>query len=663
LRRKSAKTVFKSPRSYEPATIALDYTGETANLFVYTIDRSVELLGQSYTEIPDLPPLDVIKNAYKIVRYFETRDGFGNDPIPVALRNWREVLNIYANTNYDQNPVQLGNNLSKLKDFLQTGVFRRMPNTPYEPCERFLVGINGGEGNAQPIPSDLFNGGLTITNGLGQLEPVLWHEWFTTPGLEMRTGPVAHENRQNIIGRLPENRSICSILKDIYLHHALSLQNDASAPKYKELNEGESLANIVLAPSEKFKSRMFPEDDQLISDQYSPVSLRNLRNPDTTPSINLLNMSVRQDERIYRNRGQVSNVEFPIPQGEDASYWIPSLTEPWVRQTIERQLEVDWRDNDGNVNARNRTKDLVSVSNLSENTYEQLCETYFTPDAQIKLKQLTKIVFAPAFNESSEECTDVETGRVLLSAIQSYITPFLLNVIPLTRVYVGLNNPSSLYLIADYLTRKITHGAVKSNASKIYQDKIDVLFSLYSEDLSDGRLIFRGGDNSRWNWFWGNDVNRVEITPGRYQPVLDDTSYDRKLKYIVYKYLVSVFSRFANSPEVTAVTDSAWSFDANYYNAEGRDINPPSNDQSVFSAYSKTILLLFKILLTKPEITDPQRAYLGRMINHYEGRLEGPGSEPNRWRRITTDELEDFYALGSYYLPGPLLLSSVSYFI
>jgi len=651
----SAKTVFKSPRSYEPATVALDYTGDTANIFVYTVDRSVELLGQSYTEIPALPPLDDIKEAYKIVRYFEARDGFGNDPIPVALQNWREVLNIYANTNYDQNPVQLGNNLSKLKDFLQTGVFRRMPNTPYEPCERFLVGINGGEGNAQPIPSDLFNGGLTITNGLGHLEPVLWHEWFTTPGLEMRTGPVAHENRQNIIGRLPENRSICSILKDIYLHHALSLQSDASAPKYKELNEGDSLANIVLAPSEKFKSRVFPEDDQIISEQYSPVSLRDLRNPDTTPNIKLLNLAVKQDERIYRNRGQVSQVEFPIPDGESASYWVPSLTEPRVRQIIERYLEVSWRDNDGNPGDLAVTRDLVSVSNLSQNTYEQLCSSYFLSDSQIKLQELTKIIFAPAFNESSEKCTDVETGRVLLAACQSYITPFLLNVIPLTRVYTGLNNPSSLYLLADYISRKITKGAVESNVNKIYHDNIDVLFSLYSEDLSDGRVIFRGGDESRWNWLWGENVNSNEIVPGRYQPILNDTSYDRKLKYVVYKYLVSVFSRFSNSPRVISVTDSAWSFDANYYNADGRDINPPNNSQNVFSAYSRTILRLFKLLVA--DATPPQAAFLGRMINHYEGGLEGPGSEPNRWGRIRTNELEDFYALGSYYLPGPLLLS------
>ena len=202
------------------------------------------------------------------------------------------------------------------------------------------------------------------------------------------------------------------------------------------------------------------------------------------------------------------------------------------------------------------------------------------------------------------------------------------------RVYRAYNTPSTLAVLSDYLAREVIKETTKFQINKLYSDNIDVLFSLYSLDLSDDAQVFQGGTKSRWNWQWGQGASHITLkdAPGRYQPVLDDVSYIRKLKFVIQQYLVAIFEKVSTLEEDPAFN----SLNNNFYNPSGNLINPGSNNQTVVQAYDNLLLKLFKSL--KRGATEQQLRFLNRLISYKENNRNGDWSRLPNIRPIQNQE-------------------------
>ena len=358
---------------------------------------------------------------------------------------------------------------------------------------------------------------------------------------------------------------------------------------------------------------------------------------------------------MAQSRNLVAADLFPLADGESATLYIPNLSNDIVKLRLDDLLSPDRHDRRLFPGQRQAevARNIVSVSNVSETTYEQLCKMYYTigPDRKESFREAVKVVFANPFKETADDCADVELGRTLMKYLQSQLNPFMLNVLPLFRVYRSFNTPSTLALLSDYLYREINNQSTQDQTKKILHDNIDVLFSLYADDLSDGARIFQGGTNSRWNWQWGIAASHKTIRTGptRYQPDLTDTTYDKKLKFITYKYLVSTFERLGTIDDVMYQ-----SLPYNYYNPQSPLISR-QNSQTVIHRYGNFLLDLFKTI--RSEGTPEQQQFFDRLIAHKERRGQGNWSEFQSISPIEDEELEDFYAVGAYYVPAPMFMA------
>tara|TARA_Y100000592_G_scaffold78846_1_gene124135 strand:+ start:16855 stop:22335 length:5481 start_codon:yes stop_codon:yes gene_type:complete len=669
---KDNSTVYVSPQNYDPIEFNLNFDESRVKITVGRFGIPVELLGETIEEIPALPAPVLIETAYNIARELQILVPGGNrgdvqGVLAPAIAQWVSVLNVFLNVEYDRDVNTLQTYMDDLKLFLETAGWRFSPppDGPFIPCLPFSapVEVEGQvrEGNAQPLPSLAEGDDLTFETRPGVLTPRIVIDWFTTPGVEMRVGP----ERTRRVFSLPEGVSVCSILTDIYLHHQGTINRQISQQKFEDVQTGDILSDIFIPPTENFQYRIFPERDDRIGASMPTITLRNVRNIDGEPSEELVNLSAKQEQSMARARGfgDIGN-PFPLPDGETAAYYIPSLNstltqeilDQFVSENVWNRLRVG-----GATPFQERLRsDIVSVSNLSEDVYEQLCAIYYKTDRREEFKKVMKILFSDPFNETSEKCTDVELGRTLMRSLQNYLTPFMLNIIPLLRSYRAFNTPGTMAILSDYLARNVIKETTKSQTNKLYADNINILFSLYSLALSDDAQVFQGGTQSRWNWQWGAGAShvRLEDTPGRYQPVLDDVTYESKLKFIIQQYLVSMFEKIS-----TIEDDAAFnSLENNFYDPNGNDImnvNPLvprlGNFQTPIQAYDNLLLKLFKSL--RRDATEHQLRFLNRLISYKENRRDGPWSQLPNAIPISNREIPDFYAVGAYYLPAPFLLA------
>ena len=664
--------VYASPQNYNPARFNLNFDESRVRITAGRIGEPVELLGETIEEIPALPAPVLIETAYNIARELQILVPGGNrgdvqGVLAPAIAQWVSVLGVFLNVEYDRDVNTLQTYMDDLKLFLETAGWRFSPppDGPFIPCLPFRapVEVEGQviEGNAQPLPSLAEGEDLTFETMPGVLTPRIVIEWFTTPGVEMRVG----QRRNRRVFSLPEGVSVCSILTDIYLHHQGTVNRQVSQQKFEDVQTGDILSDIFIPPTENFQYRIFPERDDRIGASMPTISLRNVRNADGGPSEELITLSAEQEQSMARARGfgDVSN-PFPLPDGETAAYYIPSLNSTLTQQILDQFVSDNvWsRMNVGGATPfQERLRpDIVSVSNLSEDTYEQLCAIYYKTDRREEFKKVVKEIFSDPFNETSEKCTDVELGRTLMRSLQNYLTPFMLNIIPLLRSYRAFNTPSTVAILSDYLSRKVIKETTKFQTNKLYADNIDILFSLYSLALSDDAQVFQGGTQSRWNWQWGAGASqvRLEDAPGRYQPVLDDVTYESKLKFIIQQYLVSIFEKISTIEDDPAFN----SLENNFYDPNGNsifNINPLvprlANFQTPIQAYDNLLLKLFKSL--RRDATEHQLRFLNRLISYKENRLDGQWSQLPNVTPISNREIPDFYAVGAYYFPAPFLLA------
>ena len=144
------------------------------------------------------------------------------------------------------------------------------------------------------------------------------------------------------------------------------------------------------------------------------------------------------------------------------------------------------------------------------------------------------------FIETPEKCSEIDLARSMMQVLKLRMSPFLINVLPLMRVYKGFNNPTTLNLLASYLEIKIQKDFTNRQLNSIFQENIDTIFSLYEKDLSEGSdFIFDSGQRSFSEGSFG-----VSIDDFRFQPDLSQETYDFKLRYIIRKYLISAFEQF-----------------------------------------------------------------------------------------------------------------------
>jgi hypothetical protein len=408
-----------------------------------------------------------------------------------------------------------------------------------------------------------------------------------------------------------------------------------------------------------------PYDEGGVIPEGSPsITLSNLRDEQGNPSTRL--MTVLNRGRVEAGLDNLAGTP---------SEFIPSLNNAWVTETISRFLEMsDFEDfNENNLEADLEFDALSSVQHIKhraknipipepeqnednrsnfpafphrEGDYpldflQQLCATFYqkAAGAYDPLAPAMNIISQIPLIETPEKCTKVGLSRAMMRSLQVRIAPFLINILPLMRVYKGFNTPTTLNLLSNYLSRKIKENFNLHHLNPVFSENIDELFLLYQKDLSEGPEV--------WNSINRNTFNKlVDVGENRRQMDLTYESYDFKLQYVIKKYLVAVFNQwFYYSPQGIP---HIWAYKENFYDPQGKsvDLQIPFN---TLQNFANACRFLFERLAANNSITDIQRDSVSQLIA-----LLGP----DRQRDYTNAGVKAALQIGTYYFPAPAMLAT-----
>ena len=407
-----------------------------------------------------------------------------------------------------------------------------------------------------------------------------------------------------------------------------------------------------------------PWNEGGVTPQGSPnITLRNLRDDSGDPSKRLMT--------VY-NRGLsaagLDNVT------EKPSEIIPSLNNNWVKDIISGFFDMsDFAD--FNENMRDADLEFDALSSIqhirtsavdpvpSEEAYEgqpvygdtestpgeefnltflqQLCETFYkrADGANDPLQPAMNIISKVAFIETVEKCTKVDLSRAMMRSLQLRIVPFLINILPLMRVYKGFNNPTTLNLMSDYLLRKITNDFTIRQLNNVFSENIDELFLLYQKDLSEGPEVYNSINLNTFNAL-------VDVGENRKQMDLTYETYDFKLRYIIKKYLISVFNQlFYYADDGIA---HIWAYKENFYDPNGRSVDRqiPFN---TLQNFADTCRFFFERLVENDSATELQKENMKQLIQFLG---------EDRRRDYTNPGVVAALQIGTYYFPAPAMLAT-----
>ena len=422
---------------------------------------------------------------------------------------------------------------------------------------------------------------------------------------------------------------------------------------------------------ENFRSEMYPLDGE--KPPESPdITLYNIRTDTNEPSEDLLKIinQGRESAGIATIAGEPKEI-------------IPSLTSGWVKEVFSNFLSTfpDDLASGGraalssiqHINYRDGRFEEVDGDIERLDFYLQLCQIFYKPqvDAPNPLPAAMRVVNEIPLIETPEKCAEIDLARSMMQVLKLRMSPFLINVLPLMRVYKGFNNPTTLNLLASYLQIKIQKDFINRQLNSIFQENIDTIFSLYEKDLSEGSdFIFDSGQRS----FSHGSLPGVSIGDFRFQPDLSQETYDFKLRYIIRKYLISAFEQFDrfSSSRVNVgryyPTDDAsnplpipygdlprdsegqpitvphlWAYYENFYDPKGKsvDLDIPGN---TYNNYLNACKLFFNQLATNTNATTSQDDILSE--------LSADGAEDNE------EQKRAIFQLGAYYFPAPAMLAT-----
>ena len=397
------------------------------------------------------------------------------------------------------------------------------------------------------------------------------------------------------------------------------IRNTLAQASFQNFIEDDPLPEADRTIYENFRAEPYPR--QGAPTNSPPVTLLGVRESNGDPSQTILdkiNAGI-----LSRRRGGFAPQQF---EGVVTDY-LPSLTNNGVQNHLQRFL-------------RQSISEKRFVANSGASIYDALCRTFFSQPEPNNLTKYMSVIASFPFEETGDQCSNLELSRLMMSSLQVRMKQFFINIVPLERLYGGFNNPTTLNLASDYLFQKIKKSFIENKINTIFEENIDELFKLYDKDLSEGSIVYEQISRNTFK-------SQVDIGENRRQMNLDLETYDFKLKYIIKKYLVAVFSKIPQGNPNRKST----AFAANFYN---RDI--PPDDEGQFNQlvyptafnYQRTIALLLSSFRGSdliPALTAQQRNFLDYCVS----RLNSDG--------VTNTELDGLLMIGTYYMPVPPLLA------
>lgn len=385
---------------------------------------------------------------------------------------------------------------------------------------------------------------------------------------------------------------------------------------------------------ENFEEQPYPEGG--VTPQGSPnITLRNLRDDEGDPSARLMTVL---------NRGRSAGGLEPL--NGTPSEFIPSLNNAWVAETISGflvnpgQIDAEF-DALSSIQHINHMAPQLADGDTPLSFLQQLCATFYQRHFGDRdpIIPAMRIINQIPLIETPEKCTKVELSRAMMRVLQIRISLFLINILPLMRVYKGFNNPTTLNLLSNYLFRKIKDDFNLRQLNTIFSENIDELFLLYQKDLSEGPEVYNSINLNTFN-------RTVDVGENRKQMDLTYETYDFKLQYIIKKYLVAVFNQwfyYADDgfPHI-------WAYQENFYDPQGKsvDIDIPFN---TLQNFADTCRFLFGRLASNNSATDQQRDNLNQLIAFLG---------EDRRRDYTNPGVKAALQIGTYYFPAPAMLAT-----
>jgi len=381
-----------------------------------------------------------------------------------------------------------------------------------------------------------------------------------------------------------------------------------------------------------------------------PVTLWGLRDESGRPTARLLN--VLNKGRQSAGLGSLNG---------SPSTFIPSIGQGWVREVLSALLK-DGPDSTGLGLLAGTRNSLTSIQHttydpgpthvLGDNQLEpldfylQLCHTFYKPqsDAPNPLEPSMNIINQIPFVETPDRCAKLELSRSMMQSLRLRLAPFLINILPLMRVYKGFNSPTTINLLSDYLRRKIKEDFKDHDLNTIFEENIDWLFLLYQGDLSEGKEILQSHNRNTFS-------REVDIGGNRSQMDLSYETYDFKLDYIIQKYLIATFSQWwfytDSDGGNTTPYPHMWAYQENFYDPKGKsvDLNIPHN---TFYNYGLLCRTFFERLKNNANVSAEQVEALTPLATT----VLAPDEEldPDQWTAV--------YQLGAYYFPAPAMLGA-----
>lgn len=246
-----------------------------------------------------------------------------------------------------------------------------------------------------------------------------------------------------------------------------------------------------------------PETENPNAPVEMQVDLRNTRTSTGDPSSDL----IRGIEPVIReliSQGRGMGIDEEQINFEDPGRYIPSLRLPENSIILSSTLTTA---NFSGFLSQNY-KDVPEIS----------YEAFFSENGRATFPGVSNAIFSPKFEETGEKCVNPSLTRAMMGLLSNYQNEFLVNVIPLLDTYVGINMPSTMLIIEDYLYRKIHFQLMRGGILNTYEEEIDSLIDFYN--------------------FQRTMVNRqgIEENIESLDPLT--ATFEQKLKEIIHQYLI-----------------------------------------------------------------------------------------------------------------------------
>ena len=268
----------------------------------------------------------------------------------------------------------------------------------------------------------------------------------------------------------------------------------------KELNWSQNMltSRVSLPPSEN------PEGPQGLQ-----VSMRNIKQNSGQPSSDL----IRSIEPVILDlirQGRGNGIEDEQIKFNDPSRYIPSLTNTKVQAIISERLTTG----DGNTSF---------IAQSAKDVPQLAYESFFSEQGKVSFPGVSEAIFSVKFEETGEKCLNPSLMRLMMKLFMSYQNEFLVNVIPLMDTYTGINMPTTISIIQDYLYRKLEFSLLKNNVLTLFEEEMDSFVDFY-------------------------DFQRTRISPdGIEEPISEldplTASFKEKMKEVIRQYLLRSFDR------------------------------------------------------------------------------------------------------------------------